>query len=652
VKSLTVNWNFESRHIALFLLGASWLVFGAFFASDGLYTSDDIIYIAMIDRIATAGSLFLENGYDVYPAQSLLLVQFLPGDNGLVSQYPHGFAILAAPFYMLAGIKGIMFLNTLSSVLTLYLTFRIAKVLFRDEGLALNAALIFGLATFAAEYAFGIWPHAAGSLFVAGGVYGAVMSLREGQDWRWAALAGLVIGIGVTIRADVAIAAPVLFVWMFVNARRPATTVASFVVALGLGLCMAAWLNYLKFGLFAPITYGRSEGNTSLSSYMAYIPYALLGGIMFMGLRWRRVQQWMSQKRGWISLIIAAIVVLLLPYTRELVHDVARGLYVLIVNLEGMPGVDTNPYTQKMADGFYLYWGRLKKTLVQNIPYLGLLVFSLAGMFRGDRRSAHALCLLLPVFWFLPFAAQVWIGGQASNMRYFSPILPLLAISAAAAWAEVIPRRKMRFWVMSAGALLASLGLMWIWSSRVQSVGFVEAFFVLGGANWFALALLIVSVAWLALPKLRQTLGAPIQIGILSGFFLAFMAGYPFDVRHAQRTKDVVREQAGNLTYIEHNAHLLAPGWFSTYFQLLRPQATLAFPTVDALDEDIRFIEKTLHQGRPVYIASVDLARLVRKAVQVEGIAYGPGGFVIERSISPVDGKHYDLYLVRSVAAE
>jgi hypothetical protein len=34
----------------------------------------------------------------------------------------------------------------------------------------------------------------------------------------------------------------------------------------------------------------------------------------------------------------------------------------------------------------------------------------------------------------------------------------------------------------------------------------------------------------------------------------------------------------------------------------------------------------------------------VRNALRESGYVYGPGGFEISRSVSPVDGRHYDLY--------
>ena len=62
-----------------------------------------------------------------------------------------------------------------------------------------------------------------------------------------------------------------------------------------------------------------------------------------------------------------------------------------------------------LIDGeFYLYYGMLKKSLLESLPWLGLAAFAVVGIFNSERRAAHALCLLFPLVWFLPTAATEW----------------------------------------------------------------------------------------------------------------------------------------------------------------------------------------------------------------------------------------------------
>jgi 4-amino-4-deoxy-L-arabinose transferase-like glycosyltransferase len=650
------NYEVSAPVLGLIALGAAWLVYAAFFAPEGLFTDDEIIYVAMIDRFATTGSFVIENGYDIVPAESLRLVTLQAGPHGLVPQYPAGFAIVAAPFYLAGGLQGIIFLNALATVLTLWLTYLIALELFKERELAESVALIFGLATFAVDYAFGIWPHATANLFVAAAIFAAVRAFkRPDSDWRWSAAAGLVIGVGVSMRSEVVIAAPILFVWLFVNARHPARTTGALLAALGLGLAVAAWLNQIKFGVFHPMYYGASRGagdTTSLANYARYVPYALLALVLAMSLRLRTVQGVVAHRRyGWLLLGGVITATLVIPPLRELAWQMLHGLYALVVDLRQLKYIDTHPRIQWIDGEFYLYYGMLKKSLVESLPWLGLATFGVAGMFKSERRAAHALCLLFPLVWFLPTAASEWIGGRANNMRYLSAALPLLSVLAAVGWRTVAGWHRGRgvnvtsaLWGLS---VPAAAGLLYLASSNSRHLGFFQAFFVTGSAQWLALAVLVLSIAWLAWRTRRRWLQGPLLIAVQVSLLMALVAGYAFDASVTRTVRAQVQQEAASYAYIEPNAHMVAPGLFASYFQLLRPEATLAFPTPESMADDIRFIERALQQGRPVYLATVELTRSVRKELLNSGRGFGPGGFSIEPSISAVDGQHHGLYQLK-----
>ncbi len=647
------KYEFTPVGLAVILLAATWLIYGAFFAPTGLFTDDEIIYMGMIDRFATAGSFIIPNGYGINHAESLRLVTLRAGPHGLVPQYPSGFGVIAAPFYLLGSLQGIIFMNTLASVLTLWLTYRIARALFDDERMAVNAALIFGLATFAVDYAFAVWPHATSNLFVATSIYAAVLSVKNNSRvWLWGALAGVMIGLGVAIRAEVIMVAPVLFIWVFVNARYPGRALAAFLFALAAGLAVAAWLNYLKFGVFNPLTYGaESEGvsNRTLGGYIIYAPYGLLVAAFAMSLRWRRMQQWVTGNWGWALLVLGVAIAASIPTVREMALRILNGLYALVVDLQHLSFIDTYPRIDHVDNEFYRYYGMLKKSLLESLPWLSLTVFAVVGMFKSRRRSAFALCLLLPLATFMPYAAYEWIGGRANNMRYFSPALPLLAIMASCAWSTFSKGQNVWLYRTALACVLLTTGLLYAFSARSTQLGFADAFFVTGGAQWMALALLLLSVAWIALPKGRHRLQLPLVLAAQMSFLLAFVAAYAADASLTRQVRAAVAQETESFAYIEPNAHVFSPGHFSLYFQLLRPEATLAFYSPRDIAADIEFINIALAQGRPVYIASVDLTRVVRKAFLDMGYNYGPGGFTIKQSISPIDHQYHDLYrLMRS----
>lgn len=627
------------------LLGAAWLLYAAFFAPAGLFTDDEIIYSAMIDRFATAGSFVIPNGYEDFPTQSLRLTFLVPGPHGLVPQYPVGYAILAAPFYLLGGLQGVIFLNALASVLTLFLTYRIAQVLFKEDRLAISAALVFGFATFAVDYAFAIWPHATANLLVAGALYGAVLGLDdEERNWKWVALAGLLIGLGLTIRRDVLVAAPLIGAWLFIFSRRPVRMTVGFVVPLGLGLLAAGWLNYLKFGVFNPVTYGHAAGDGQMQGVLRYLPYALFAGVVLLLMRWRLLWRALSGKWGWGVLLLGTLVIVLVPAFRNLAMRIIDGLWVLLVDLEHLRDLATNSRYEQVGDSHYLYFGTLKKTLVESLPFLPLLVFPLAGIFRGSRKAAYVLCFFFPLCWFLVYAPTQLIGGLANNMRYLAPALPLLAIVGALAWRQVSTDSKPGIYVIVGLSGILAVGLMSLAAWTNEYLGVLEAFFVGGGARWFGLALLVLAAAWLLFAGARRALSPPLQVMMMTSFLLAMMAAYPFDAYRTREVRAAVQEGSERLRYIELDAHVFAPGYFALYFQLQREAGTLAFYVPEEIDLDLELMKRALDQGRPVYIASVELTRIVRKAMREQGWKTGPGGYGIKRSVSPADGRHYGLY--------
>ena len=128
-----------------------------------------------------------------------------------------GQAVLAAPLYQLIGVRAFFLLNAAGALFTLWLCYRIALLLFEDEDLALNAALVLVLATFVVDYAFAIWPHCLALALMTLAFYCVLRAWRgEGSGFLAMLLAGGALGLAITIRVDAAIA---------VGAQRSATPV-------------------------------------------------------------------------------------------------------------------------------------------------------------------------------------------------------------------------------------------------------------------------------------------------------------------------------------------------------------------------------------------------------------------------------------------
>jgi hypothetical protein len=384
-----------------------------------------------------------------------------------------------------------------------------------------------------------------------------------------------------------------------------------------------------------------------LGGYIQFLPYAVVAALMALSLRWRLIQQSATGKGGLIALAVAMLLIAVLPVTRELSIKVLNGFYALIIDLRHLSRIDTHPRIQNIGGQFYVYYGILKKSLLESLPYLGLAVFAVVGLFRSKRRAAYALCLILPLIWFMPFILKEWIGGRANNLRYFSPMLPLLSILGAIGWRAVVrEKRKPDHWSRPtfAAAIVVAFALLYLLAARIEMLGFADAFFVTGGAQWFGLVLFLFALAWLLYPALRARIQLPFATLAQAAFVLAFVAAYVSDATATWGARAANEGHVKLLAYLEPNAHVFADGQFALYFLLTRPDSTLAFYKPDDFQSDLKFIDVALDEGRPVYVMTLDLTRVVRKALQDYGYNDGPRAIAIERSISPADGQHYGLY--------
>jgi 4-amino-4-deoxy-L-arabinose transferase-like glycosyltransferase len=639
--------------VAAVLVPMAWLIHALFFAPAGFFTGDEVIHAAMVERFAVDASFVLQNGYDQVAAPMLELILLVPGVDGLVAQYPSGFSIIASPFYLLAGERGVVLLNTAATVIILLLTYKLALRLFEDARLAVNAALILGLATFAVDYAFAIWPHAIANAFIMASVYAVVVSSDGARKaWLWAVLAGLALGLGATIRAEAVIAAPILFVWLFVNSRKLVLGAGCYLAGLAVGLLLASWLNWLKFGSFVPISYGASAGNTSINPYLPFVPYVVGVSVALMSLRWPIVRNRLISWWAPILLAIAAIAVFAIPAVREVAWKIVRGLYVLLIDLESLDNIERGANYVRIADSHYLFFGILKKSLLQNLPYLGLAVFSLVAMFRGKRGKAYALCLLFPLFWCLPFAPTQWYGGLANNMRYLTPALPFLAILAAIAWREVTAGGVKHWPWLSFAALVFSVVLMVAWNRANEHLGLSQAFIFGSGLSWLAGFILALSIAWFLAPRYKSTLRPVLLVTVQMSFMCAFVAAYAIDLGVNTERRENSLQAAARVSYIEPNSHVVGYPLEVFAFQISRPEATLAIYNGAVNSADIEFVERALDQGRPVYIAPLQLTRIFHRALEQAGYRFEPGGLRLERSVSPEDGRHYGLFRLDRASAD
>lgn len=598
----SVRWG--AGEAALALVGLAWIALAAFWAAPGVFTVDGFTYLAMIDAFARDGSLFVENGMAAYDAEALSLYLMQDAGGRIAPQYPGGWGILAAPAYLAGGVRGVMLINAVASALTLPLIWAAARALFEDREIALHAALIYGVASFAVEYAVGFWPHGVTIFLVTAAVAAVATGWRgpPAAELRGALLAGLVLGLGLNIRVDAVIAAVPLAVWLLGAGRRPYAAAALLAAGLMPGLAAAAAINHAKFGVLSPLSYGSGDGAVSLAHYARLMPLAAAGGLAALALGIGRLRAALYRPAGLAGAGLAALgLALLLPDARQVLASILRGVWVLVVDFQAHPAPSRG--LVELDDGSIRMFGLVKKSLLQSLPYATAALVLVPGLWRGPRRAALAFCFLFVGLGIVPFAYSTWHGGMASNMRYFLNLMPVLAILAAVALARLRglaaegPRPGLVAVVAAAGGAV----LYAVWR------GYPPDFLLqhtLPTAVILGLGLLAPGL-WLAPGALRAAC-ARAMLGLFTlGLGTAAAIGWGADLAMSQQIRARNAEMVELAGTLPADALVVAASPEAAGFRVNRPPALTAYIDYEApgIPADLaRLVARAFAEGRPVYV--------------------------------------------------
>ncbi|HEY0297168.1 MAG TPA: hypothetical protein VGC69_17695 [Bordetella sp.] len=418
------------------------IVIGACVASTGAFIVDEVVYQAGVDAFQHHHTLILENGYGTFRAESLTLWLLAEGPHGLTPQYPVGTAIAGGVLAPLLGARSLIFFNALASVGTLFLVRALARILFNREEIAWRAVLILALATYWPEFTVGIWPHAIS-------VFGATATLlcawlaitRDSQNFRWATLSGLCMGLGLLFRLDAILCLPIAgLATMLFAPRRAGILLAGCLVGILPGLITTSLTNQFKFGTYNPFSYGNTVAvaidNATLSGQTGAILLVLLLGATLIALHWLHRSKKLGKVHVLASLGLLFVIALAIPATREVLSHYMTGAQGLIWDATTI--IDPHDGVVKGAYGTLSFWGMAKKAWAQSLPWLGLLFFLVCSRWKDADREPIAFILMGITLWTLPFILHLYHGALGSNMRYFLPALPLAAILAAKVWEDLI----------------------------------------------------------------------------------------------------------------------------------------------------------------------------------------------------------------------
>jgi hypothetical protein len=607
-------------------LAASWL-----WLVPGHLSIDECTYHLMVKNLAERGSLAFWNGYEELASEELVLVSVEPHEGRLFPVTPALYAVLALPFYGLAGYTGLFLLNNLAFLAVLALTAALAWRLFRDPGLALGATLVLALGTYLWEYSQATWPHALSTLAVLAAMAAALRGLEVDSDaaaFGRCLLAGLLVGVGVGVRLDVALTAPCLAVpYLFASRRRMRAALGLPLGALP-PLCVLSFMNHSKFGTWSPLSYGPRV--SAAGDWSAYLPVAALG-LALLAVCWaaqRPEAQRLLRERPALLLGAAALLLgglLLAPEPRALLLRLGRGGWQVLVDLRLHDPLATRPALSRSAGGGLVYFGHLKKSLLQSCPYLVVLAVPLAAMLRGHaQRGPLAALFLVPAAFAAAFSYFAWDGGMGLNLRYLAPVLPFTSILTAWALRELFRGvrglREPAVWI---GAWLGAAA--WLVLARPRSVSVDEAelpyldlpLALAGVTLALVLALLVRKVR--ARDWLRTAARAAVVSGLVWAGLVAFRYDFPaarwlrgYNAELSRMAADVV--EADSILFTTH------PDPFCGLFEARRVR--LALPRRDRFRDFRRLVDFHRGRGRAVYGAfPPDLWSVIERRAWLDALA-------------------------------
>ena len=438
--------------------GVALVVATACFAIPGYLTWDSGTYHLMVRALYKFGELSIPNGFGELASPLLAVGQTMVRNGNLVAQYPEYYSFLALPFYALFGFRGLMVLNALAFVGICALIWRMARWFSPDRSAPLAAVTVYAFGTYGLVFTQSSYPHLTSSFLVlvsAWLVWGAalgeadppkeLLSFLRTADLR-CALAGALFGVAIGVRLDsvfagLAIALP--FLTFRTLGWRP-------LIACGIGGLVAlfglAWTNAIKFGEAFPFSYGREGTGGNTGSVWIYLPVAAVIGLVVAALIWHRIRPIRPGRWGVaLSLIAVALILAFIPFGRRLLN----GVFQIVVDMRIRPDI-AEPLLMRSPGGAVVYYGNVKKALLESCPYLILIVIpAVRGIARGTY-GANWLLWLVPAGFVGFYGYLAWHGSVGWSMRYLIPTLPFLALLASHELLRVrehIPTRRILFWI-------------------------------------------------------------------------------------------------------------------------------------------------------------------------------------------------------------
>ena len=577
-------------------------VLGYFLIIPGHLSVDEGIYHLMAFGYQQGDGSEIWNGWTEFPTTELRILKTFPlieGNGRLVSQYPQFGTWLSNPLYTVFGYLGLFYTNLLVFPILVFCTHQLGKRMGNTDRAGLIACTLLVFGTFVWDYALAAWPHMLATTIGIGALT-LFLNALDGGKYRAPlfVLSGFLIVLSCGVRVDNAF---VLASMLCIGACRPPKD-WKYVFLFGLAclplLVVMGWINFEKWGSWNPFSYGP-RANITRTTFDPKIILFFTGLIGFRLLFLHPSIQRFA-RRNWLQLLSScflSITLLTVSVWGEQIRTIAHGAFTLLVDLRYLPEKSELAMVRSPT-GAVLYLFSFKKSLLQSLPFLPLLLFS---PFLAKNKLRLWLSLgILPTGLLLYLGRTHWHGGLCLNQRYFLSCLPLFAAMTVPTLERLLVTERISNirWMMLGGVIAIALFLIGVVESQ-DSYLLSELFFLQGplylGIGCFVLTGLRL---WTPLPFHQATL---VVIGITIAW--GGLTGVLYDSTRQRAERQINLDRGLKLgSHLEDDSvvFLRNPG---PGFQLIeRDQIRIALPFQDNFEDFSTLVSFHLNQERPVYL--------------------------------------------------
>ena len=597
----------------------------------GPFSIDEVTYQLMA-RSAVDGRLFVWNGYDELPSPELQTLQVRATPGGLSAQYPAGYAFVAAPFLALFGYRGLFVLNALAFVATALVCHRLALRIVGDRRWALLASAFWASGTYAWSYALSIWPHSVAVLAVVATALccvrgSAALPRRLALAWFFAA--GLICGLGTSVRLDVSLCALPLLAPALLRGRSGYSDALAFAAGMVPGVALLSAVNFAKWGSLMPLSYGSKAHDATIPWTLAVTLAALLLSLKFRS----RIGRSLGTRGALAGAVALVALVALLPGLRRQLLALLEGVFALVIDAGALPVDASELAIERSPSGAVIYEGGLKKALIQSSPALPLALVAFVVLLRKPVRFDTAWLLAgIPLSYIGFYGASAWHGGMCFSMRYLLPVLPFAAIASALALRALSCSGR---WLTlsSAGGVGFALVVMMAVTSEANSSARSSNELLLLAMPLLMAGMLAVTVTVWALRSSAAAARVSVLLAAL-GYGHAFAVTMAYDVPIERRVRAFNRDVAERVSaHVSDDSLLFAQDPDSLYLVAeLRERVRIALPLRDGFRDFTRLASFHARSGRRVYAAfRGPIWRALADGGRLEGFELTPltkaGGF-------------------------